>query len=154
MWTFQFRGLWRQQPPDFPIPERLVQLQNDVPDNIAARNPDRRFGLLLADCARVSAINCIVKDEADRMDHFAFAWKDIVRKYSSRALGDCHDKLPALSAIVSAFARTAQDEYVLGHWKAHLLPQLLWLSKDLDATRSVRRCPTWSWLSIDGLVDI
>ena len=79
-------------------------------------------------------------------------WTNVVQEYSSRALTEPSDKLPALSGIASKYQKNTKDIYCAGLWKASLLKGLKW-NIGSDAGRpSTYRAPTWSWASVLGSI--
>lgn len=61
------------------------------------------------------------------MSHFDL-WIKIVENYSSRALTQVTDTLPALSGLANEFHRATGDTYVAGLWKGDILRGLCWVS--------------------------
>ena len=86
---------------------------------------------------------------AERVPEIFRVWKLMVKDYSSRHLSDSRDKLPALSGIVTYFAHAMEDDYLAGLWRKHLSYDLSWMSRDA-ARPLLWRCPSWSWMSVDG----
>ena len=85
-------------------------------------------------------------------------WARIVETYSKCALTDTKDKLIALAGIAKHMSLLLKDEYVVGMWHRYLASELLWLVNDpFNANRpacrpSEYRAPSFSWASIDGVV--
>lgn len=87
-------------------------------------------------------------------------WGTLVEKYSTTALTNRSDKLPALSGIAKVMKEKLQDDYVVGMWRKYLHSQLLWcMAFDNDTQRRAfgkrppeYRAPSWSWTSIEGPV--
>ena len=87
-------------------------------------------------------------------------WNKIVQAYSSSLLTVGDDKLIALSGIAKRQQAQLKDQYIAGLWRSFLPSQLLWSVKDcrqINNFPSVRpskyRAPSWSWASVDGVVD-
>lgn len=91
-------------------------------------------------------------------------WKFLVTNYSSRALTDPMDKLPAISGLAQSFDKLSNGRngrYLAGLWEAHLPSALLWhrisipslLSRSNQARPTTYIAPTWSWASINGTVE-
>jgi hypothetical protein len=86
-------------------------------------------------------------------------WEKIVHTYSTKNLTQPGDKLIALSGIAKAVASLNQDTYLAGLWRTDIESQLLWTAfprrGDLETVRRspAYRAPTWSWASIDGVVN-
>ncbi|ETS86456.1 hypothetical protein PFICI_00284 [Pestalotiopsis fici W106-1] len=93
--------------------------------------------------------------------HFDF-WGQIIQNYSSRALTNPTDVLPALSGLASEFQRATGDTYVAGLWKMDIIQGLSWNRGELRKKRSdgyledppslpkQYLAPSWSWASILG----
>jgi Heterokaryon incompatibility protein (HET) len=88
-------------------------------------------------------------------------WQYLVRQYTSRAITDPNDKLPALSGIAAEFQRLSGDEYLAGLWRSTLPHSLLWHqlpapspkpTKNIIQLPSAYRAPSWSWASVDGTI--
>ncbi|KAI8714856.1 HET domain-containing protein [Fusarium sp. LHS14.1] len=103
--------------------------------------------------------------ESDRIK----LWCYIVAQYSARAITYHTDRLPALSSIAKEIGSgegALLGQYVCGMWEKTLPLYLLWRSTsklipqsacgdDPTHTRSSdKRIPSWSWLSIEGVVAI
>jgi hypothetical protein len=81
-------------------------------------------------------------------------WKALVAKdFSQRQLSHPEDKLPAVSSIAAYISNLRKEEqYHAGLWSGTLLEDLAW-RKPPGRTLvrpSVWRCPSWSYMSIDG----
>jgi hypothetical protein len=83
------------------------------------------------------------------------AWTSIVSQYTSRALTNPMDKLPALSGVASTVASQGKDDYVAGLWKSDLHMGLSWkidqsiLDPAFTGKPPCYRGPSWSWVSTD-----
>lgn len=89
------------------------------------------------------------ESRGERMPEIFRAWKLMVKNYLSRQLSDPRDKLPALSGIVTYFKHVMADEYLAGLWRNHLLFDLSWMTRH-GVRPPLWRCPSWSWMSVDG----
>ncbi|GAB1192685.1 hypothetical protein APSETT444_001879 [Aspergillus pseudonomiae] len=80
-------------------------------------------------------------------------WYRLVALYSRRSLTFPSDKLPAMSGIAKEYGKVLGDTYVAGLWGNSLVEGLTW--QPLGKCRAVRqyRAPSWSWASVDGIVD-
>ncbi|KAI3320937.1 heterokaryon incompatibility protein-domain-containing protein [Xylariaceae sp. AK1471] len=82
-------------------------------------------------------------------------WVTIVEHYSKGLLTKESDRLIALYGVAQWMKeKLIDDQYVAGHWKRHLLNQLLWMTyPNLDKQRpTVYRAPSWSWASVIGKI--
>ncbi|OCK77989.1 HET-domain-containing protein, partial [Lepidopterella palustris CBS 459.81] len=95
--------------------------------------------------------------------NFHLQWNDLVHEATSRNLSVDSDKLPALSGIATELASRNDDVYLAGLWKSNLISGLLWCqgsrwcmsSSSIPASKpAVSRAPTWSWVSVNGSVDL
>lgn len=81
-------------------------------------------------------------------------WYKMVEKYTDRHLTRESDKFPALSGLVSVFARLSKDRYIAGLWENDLMVGLLWHASYKERPRLQRppiyRAPSWSWAALDG----
>lgn len=89
-------------------------------------------------------------------------WSKIIAAYSACALTFGSDKAIALSGVAQDFQIRSNDIYLAGLWKSCLAEQLLWIvgsnCRQINGQPSVRpsiyRSPSWSWLSIDGIITL
>jgi hypothetical protein len=97
-------------------------------------------------------------DEARRNDqlrNLELIWKGVMEEYSSRRLTQVTDRLPALSGLVTAFQPYVAADYVAGIWSRWLVRHLVWKVVKSDCSRPAQlSCPTWSWLSVDGSIEL
>ncbi|KAK3987711.1 heterokaryon incompatibility protein-domain-containing protein [Cladorrhinum sp. PSN332] len=85
-----------------------------------------------------------------------YAWKPIVRAYSSCGLTKSFDKLIALHGIASRIQEALKANYGAGLFSTNLESQLLWRVLDNEtSTRPEQHvAPSWSWASIIGPVSV
>ena len=86
-------------------------------------------------------------------------WSSVVFEYSSHALTDLRDKLPALSGLAHEMQKITGYTYLAGIWMEDLHQGLSWTAKDPEEepphTQSNEYiAPSWSWASYDGAVYI
>lgn len=84
------------------------------------------------------------------------AWLSVVFDYTNRGITVPGDKLVALAGIVEEFHRVYNSEYIAGLWRKTLLLDLLWKRSTACVIKprpTNYRAPSWSWASIDGLVE-
>ena len=92
-------------------------------------------------------------------------WYAMVAKYSKCDITRGSDRLPALSGVAAVLAEAYDDSYCAGLWPRGMVEGLAW-SKSLDhlvgdpspstvlLTKPAEyRAPSWSWASVDGVVD-
>jgi hypothetical protein len=82
-------------------------------------------------------------------------WVKLVTDYSKGALTHQSDRLIAFYGVAQWMQKQLfHDEYLAGHWKKHLVNQLLWMTyKHLKKSRPAEyRAPSWSWASVNGAV--
>ncbi|EEU34183.1 uncharacterized protein NECHADRAFT_85399 [Fusarium vanettenii 77-13-4] len=84
-------------------------------------------------------------------------WERLVAQYSRTKLTFGDDKLVALSGVAKLFQQTFKDRYLAGVWWSPSARLLCWSRDDRRetgvVTRPDYRAPSWSWASIDGLID-
>lgn len=87
-------------------------------------------------------------------------WPRIVEIYTKCQLTNSADKLIALSGIAKRMRGILQDEYVVGMWRRYLESELLWsvsrhrqANGDPSTRPVVYRAPTFSWASIEGVIN-
>lgn len=84
------------------------------------------------------------------------AWLSVIFDYTNRNITVPGDKLVALAGIVEEFHRVYNTEYLAGLWQKTLLLDLLWTRSsayEIWQRPTNYRAPSWSWASIDGLVE-
>ncbi|KAH9205432.1 heterokaryon incompatibility protein-domain-containing protein, partial [Leptodontidium sp. 2 PMI_412] len=83
-------------------------------------------------------------------------WNFLAEEYSKCSLTSLGDKKIALSGLVKAFRRETGDDYVEGLWKSQLPWTLGWSGSAYSHRRrlALNIAPTWSWLSIDGQINL
>ncbi|KAL2059893.1 hypothetical protein VTL71DRAFT_10048 [Oculimacula yallundae] len=84
---------------------------------------------------------------------FEASWKRIVSVYSQCVLTNTSDKLMAIAGVAESFTEKYHGSYIWGLWRDHLPRALLWRIFG-HATRSPLRSPSWSWIGIDGCVEL
>ncbi|MCJ1396086.1 hypothetical protein MMC18_008974 [Xylographa bjoerkii] len=87
-------------------------------------------------------------------------WERIARAYSRGGLTIGTDKVVALAGIAKEMQNLYDDEYLAGMWRRYLGEFLVWQVEDgrqANGSPSIRspvyRAPSWSWLSVDGIID-
>lgn len=104
-------------------------------------------------------------DQERRGIPFEHFWTTAVRSYSSCDLTNGADKIVALSGISTLMARAVGDvdEYLSGMWRFMLEEQLAWRVVEArqhngkPARRvgpEAYRAPSWSWASVDGVINM
>lgn len=82
-------------------------------------------------------------------------WTDVVSEYSKSKLTKRSDLFVALGGIARRFETALKSEYVCGMWLKELEKQLCWTSNGRANSRDVpAMAPTWSWMSINGAVNV
>jgi hypothetical protein len=93
-------------------------------------------------------------------------WRELVTLFSAGALTRPEDKLPAISGLAKQFEVMLwhrfkeKDLYCAGLWKSQLVRDLLWHASPISETSYTKipsrpvqwRAPSWSWASIDGII--
>ena len=93
----------------------------------------------------------------ERYDQQA-SWEHVMVEFSLRSLGRPSDKIPAIAGLAERVSRILPKDtkYLAGLWSSWLVEHLAWrMAKDATGTRHQEwRGPTWSWLSVDGLISL
>jgi hypothetical protein len=83
-------------------------------------------------------------------------WTGIVKTYTACKLTYTSDKLVALSGVAKLMEQALDDQYCAGMWRKNLVMQLFWwcgcAEQKLYPRPDPYRAPSWSWLSLDGLI--
>jgi hypothetical protein len=93
-------------------------------------------------------------------------WRDLATLFSTGALMRPGDKFPAISGLAKQFEVMLwhrfkeKDIYIAGLWKSQLATDLLWNTLPTSKESNIRspcrpaewRAPTWSWASVDGII--
>ena len=82
-------------------------------------------------------------------------WSWIVERYTSSELTYAADKLIAISGLAREIQMQTRDQYVAGMWRKDLEYQLCWYNLVGQECKRVvpYRAPTWSWASLDCLIN-
>lgn len=97
---------------------------------------------------------CAAEDDQGGLPNAYRQWTTIVSHYSKGRLTKESDRMIALYGVAQSMEKVLDDEYVSGHWKKHLLNQLLWMTYPKLKKWRPRdyRAPSWSWASVIGKV--
>ncbi|KAI0537072.1 heterokaryon incompatibility protein-domain-containing protein [Xylaria digitata] len=79
-------------------------------------------------------------------------WHLLVRDYSHRKVSIPEDRVHAISGIIDDMGRKWADKCIFGVWQSRLLQDLCWTSAGAQTGRSPH-APSWSWMSLDGLIE-
>ena len=98
-------------------------------------------------------------DDAQKM--VREVWNRIVRTYSRGRLTEETDKCIAISGIVEEIQSATGDHYFAGLWESSFVLQMCWTIDHVQNERYRQtpkrprryRAPSWSWLSIDSIVE-
>jgi hypothetical protein len=106
-------------------------------------------------------------NEDERRKHALQLWDNLINRYSSRKLSFDKDKLVAISGIAKEIQAILQDHYIAGMWRRSLVPQLAWRSYRAQTPRTIGSAyylqskrpsgyiaPSWSWASVDGIMEM
>jgi hypothetical protein len=94
-------------------------------------------------------------EKGDRIEMWQ-AWQEVVMMFTNRRLTYTSDRLPAIGGVAAAFLRRSQpgEEYCAGLWKNSFVENLAWetcFQNDLSVGEY--QAPSWSWASINDIVD-
>ena len=162
-------GKW-DNPADFPLLDRGWAFQEIL---LAPRTLHFEQAELSWSCYAQSACECnsaasnlqkikyaqALRDPTADCEKLAYQWRDLAVGYTSKALSQTTDKLPALSGLAQQFQRRFQqlgkdDTYLAGLWRSSLLDDMMWYvtprNRPLQPKPAVWRAPSWSWASNDS----
>lgn len=92
--------------------------------------------------------------DAISVDDAMKAWTGYVREYSGKDLSHPEDKLPALSSVARQMQFHFEGaRYLAGLWDLEVERMLLWRVERSAVRPKVYRAPSWSWASLDGIVN-
>ncbi|KAL7942559.1 heterokaryon incompatibility domain-containing protein [Trichoderma barbatum] len=89
------------------------------------------------------------------LDHDkVYLWKTVVQQYTDRKLTDTSDKLNAIMGITSELEMLWHDTSIYGLWRKWFIELLAWYKPyiEREEKRNLKRAPSWSWASLDGVV--
>ena len=83
-------------------------------------------------------------------------WDDIVYHYTRSSLTYTSDKAIAIGGLARMFQRRLGDsnQYLAGLWRDNWITQIMWSSFDPSESVKSDRVPSWSWLSVDGAINM
>jgi hypothetical protein len=83
-------------------------------------------------------------------------WDDIVYRYTRTSLTYTSDKAIAIGGLARAIQRRLEDsdQYLAGVWRSSWISQIMWSSFDPSESVKSDRVPSWSWLSVDGAINM
>lgn len=110
-----------------------------------------RIGLLPQGLGFITDINISEKEPQDRVS----MWHSWIEDYSGRNFTYEKDRLPALAGLVQYYQMGTKDIPLVGLWASSLHLDLAWVVGDPENTHvnRVMGLPSWSWLSVRGLID-
>ena len=87
------------------------------------------------------------------------SWLMHIKDYSERNLTNAWDKPIAIAGVAEAYHHRFQSElgdYLAGHWSKYLLESLFWRVPlwEQKPAPTPARPPSWSWISVDSLIQI
>lgn len=107
-------------------------------------------------------IYALHEDSLDNRRQSYKKWERVVQAFMRSDLTKASDKAISLSGIAEEFQEyIIKETYIAGFWKSTLAEELLWMiprERQANGSPSTRptqyRAPSWSWLSIDGIVHL
>lgn len=83
-----------------------------------------------------------------------YLWKTIIRQYTERSLTDKEDRLRAVQGITTELEALWQDVNIYGLWKKWFIQLLAWYKPicEREKRRCLKRAPSWSWASLNGVI--
>ncbi|PQE04073.1 hypothetical protein CJF31_00003181 [Rutstroemia sp. NJR-2017a BVV2] len=80
-------------------------------------------------------------------------WYELVGHYSARKLTMKTDKMMAIAGLGFTIHRSTGMRFLAGLWEEVLPFNLLWVSTGECEPRPVRDVPSWSWASVDRIIN-
>ena len=100
-------------------------------------------------------------EAANQSDSVNFSWRAIVGHYTTCTLTEEQDKLIAIQGLANVYKLCEDDDYLAGLWRKYLPSGLVWTTRNGiqangEATYrpSTYRAPSWSWASVEGIIEI
>ncbi|PMD14523.1 HET-domain-containing protein [Hyaloscypha hepaticicola] len=82
------------------------------------------------------------------------SWRHLVSEYTRHKLTESKDKLLAILGLATDIGTRRDDKYLGGLWLRDLPVELLWeVTSPLKPRPREYRAPSWSWASVDGIVE-
>src|SRR5262249_39222322 len=83
-----------------------------------------------------------------------YLWKTIIQQYTERKLTDPEDRLRAVTGITNELEILWRDTNIYGLWKKWFIQLLAWYKPHVDREqeRCLKRAPSWSWASLNGVI--
>ncbi|RMZ91160.1 hypothetical protein DV736_g1624, partial [Chaetothyriales sp. CBS 134916] len=83
-----------------------------------------------------------------------YLWKTIIQQYTERKLTDLEDRLRAIAGIKNELEVLWRDTNIYGLWKKWFIQLLAWYkpTDDREQERCLKRAPSWSWASLNGMI--
>jgi hypothetical protein len=83
-------------------------------------------------------------------------WVETVEIYSASRVSFSKDRIIAIAGLARLFSQDMESPYVVGMWRRDLEHQLLWkVIQAFPAPKDTQyRGPSWSWVCVDGPVEI
>ena len=111
--------------------------------------------------ARKSVHEICVQDNTEAVNSYSVKpkdfygfWRSLVTAYSTMAITNPQDKLPAILGLANELRSVFGDDYLAGLWKNDLHNNLLLTCEAPRAlsTKTRYRAPSWSWASVEGAI--
>ncbi|CAH0045675.1 unnamed protein product [Clonostachys solani] len=93
------------------------------------------------------------------IDQIFTRWFHLLREYSRCAVASSDEKLQNIQVVAENMKRSLQGQgcndttYLAGMWKLMLPTGLVWSVSGAGTRLAVSQVPSWSWASVDGIID-
>ncbi|CAH0022440.1 unnamed protein product [Clonostachys rhizophaga] len=93
------------------------------------------------------------------IDQIFTRWFHLLREYSRCAVASSDEKLQNIQFVAENMKRSLQGQgcndttYLAGMWKMMLPKGLVWSVSGAGTRPAVSQAPSWSWASVDGIID-
>lgn len=91
------------------------------------------------------------------MDDILNLWPTVVEEFTRRKLSVASDRAPGIYGIAKRYAKLSHGHYAAGLWAPNIARGFMWRRPtNYEGPRrspETPRLPSWSWISVDGIVD-
>ena len=138
--------------------KEIIDSAEDADDEEYLSSEDDEESTEDLDVNRQHDINYLLSRLPDHDDHEQYrVWMLNVREYTGLCLRYKEDMLVAISAMAKRVQKALRysDTYVVGLWRRLLPYQMLWnvMERHKSTRPDVYIAPSWSWASVDGVIE-
>ncbi|KAF7503479.1 hypothetical protein GJ744_003708 [Endocarpon pusillum] len=133
---------------------KVLQMLLDRGAEVYAQDEDYRYAVR----GSFDFLWCFKGDTLAEKLEFHNRWFEMVERYSTRhptrrlTSKFNTDRAMAFAGVAYFVEQNTELKYAAGLWKEVLPFNLLWSAIFTNSRRTVRSVPTWSWVSVDGII--